>query len=93
MIPKLHVVTFVTSAANIAVSQAQPYYFQSNAPPVLGAFLGHRYDREPRGLGVQEAAYVSQGKRGFVPSPSPSSLAFGPHKCLAVLSDFLLPKE
>lgn len=41
MIPKLHVMTFVTSATNTAVSQAQPYHFQSNAPPVLWAFLGH----------------------------------------------------
>lgn len=35
LIPKLHVMTFVTSATNSEVSQAQLYYFQSNAPSIL----------------------------------------------------------
>ena len=41
LIPKLHVMTTVTSATNAEGSQAQPYYFHSNAPSILQAFQGH----------------------------------------------------
>lgn len=40
--------TFVTSATNAEVSQAQPYYFQSNAPFIHRAFVCHKYVKNCR---------------------------------------------
>lgn len=63
LIPKLDVMTFVTSATNTEVSQAQPYYFQSNAPSILWAFLGHWYDRELRNAGCAGSSLCFCGRK------------------------------
>lgn len=69
LIPKFHAMTFVTSASNSEISRAQPYYFYSNAPFILQAFLGHWYDRELRNTGWAGSSLCFCGRKRAMSLP------------------------
>lgn len=85
--------TFVTSATNAEVSEAQPYYFQSNTPSIHTAFICHEYVKGSKGYWIymKQAISESQVREVFF-CDTRQSLSFLTLGTVISMSS-LLPKE